>query len=511
MYMDARSLPDRSLVEADVAIIGGGPAGITVARALADSSRSVCLIEAGGLEADADSQALYAGDSVGIEYPLAGSRLRYFGGSSNHWGGYCRPLDGIDFERRDWVRYSGWPFTIDELTPYLDPASQIVEIAPGRFEDKDYWQHATAEPLPDPVTGRMRLSFMHFSPPTRFGPRYGPELERAPNVRMLLHANVSNIAAAAAGQSVTGLDIRTLDGLTHRVRAQVYVLAAGGLENARLLLLSNDVVSPGLGNHNDLVGRFFMEHPHLSGFAEIVVGDLRRLPRIYRERVKVDGRPANAAFGPSERFQRERRLLNATFMVGVGGEYPTPVMYEPDKAVRHLEMLRAARPFLNDWDDPADVVRPERIGHWLGLGCACEQAPNPDSRVTLSSEPDVLGLPRIRLDWRLTEQDRRSVVEHMRSLALEFGALGIGRMLIHVEDDGLWPQRVRGGNHHMGTTRMHDDPQQGVVDRDCRVHGIDNLYVAGSSVFPTSGAANPTLTLVALALRLATHLKSRLQ
>jgi choline dehydrogenase-like flavoprotein len=268
---------------------------------------------------------------------------------------------------------------------------------------------------------------------------------------------------------------------------------------------------PGLGNQNDLVGRFFMEHPHLSGFAEVVVADLRRLPRIYREHVTVDGRPANAAFGPSEQFQRARRLLNATFMAGVAGHYPPTAAYDPDMAARHMEMLQAARPFLSDADGPVDPAQPDRVGHWLGLGCACEQAPNPDSRVTLSPERDALGLPRIRLDWRLGEQDRRSVVEHMRSLALEFGALGIGRMSIDVEDDGVWPQLVSGSNHHMGTTRMHDDARYGVVDRDCRVHGVDNLFVAGSSVFPTSGAANPTLTLVALALRLADHLKTRLR
>jgi choline dehydrogenase-like flavoprotein len=154
---------------------------------------------------------------------------------------------------------------------------------------------------------------------------------------------------------------------------------------------------------------------------------------------------------------------------------------------------------------------PTYIGSRLGLGCACEQVPNPDSRVSLSSQRDALGLPQIKLDWRLTEQDRRSLVTHMHSLALEFGALGMGRMVLYVEDDGIWPAHVDGGSHHMGTTRMHDDPRHGVVDRNSKVHAIDNLYVAGSSVFPTCGSANPTLTIVALTLRLADHLRPRLQ
>ena len=146
----------------------------------------------------------------------------------------------------------------------------------------------------------------------------------------------------------------------------------------------------------------------------------------------------------------------------------------------------------------------------MGIGCACEQVPNPDSRVTLAGDRDALGLRRIRLDWRLTEQDRRSLVAHVRSLGREFAAAGIGRMLVRLEDDGRWPEVVAGGSHHMGTTRMSDEPTRGVVDRNCRVHGVDNLYVAGSSVFPTSGSANPTLNILALAYRLTDHLREQL-
>ena len=510
MYTDAIDLPDHSRFEVDLAIIGSGPAGITLARAFANRSTQVCLIEAGGLAYDARVQSLYEGESAGIPYPIAGNRMRLFGGSSNHWGGFCRPLDPIDFEKRDWVPFSGWPFGIEELMPYYEPASVLVEIAPGRFNDKTYWEHATGETIPDPVTGRMQLRYTHFSPPTRFGQRYGDDLKRAANVRVLYNANVTNIASLQEGRAVQQLDIRTLTGLSHSVRARIYVLATGGLENARTLLLSNKSVPAGLGNQHDLVGRFFMEHPHLSGFGEIVVADLRRRPRAFTRRVEADGRAATAAFNPSEAFLRERRLLNATFLAGEAGPYYGYTRSDWAKAPLHMDMLRAARPFLADGSGPVDSARPDLLGEWLGLGCACEQVPNPDSRVTLAGERDLLGLPKIRLDWRLTEQDRRSVVEHMRSLAMEYGALGIGRMLLGVEDDGQWPAEVTGGAHHMGTTRMHDDPKQGVVDRNCRVHGVDNLYVAGSSVFTTGGAANPTLTVVALALRLADHLKTRL-
>jgi len=512
MFIDARALDDRTLVESDIAVIGGGPAGITLARSFANRATRVCLIEAGGLEPDPASQALYQGESIGIEYPLSGSRLRWLGGSSNHWGGYSRPLDPIDFEERDWVPHSGWPFGIEELAPYYPPASEIVEIAPAHFADHAYWQKATGEVLPVPVTGRMQMRYVHFSAPTRFGARYGPELERASNISVLLHANVVNIAASAEARSITHLDIQTLSGRHHQVRAKVYVLATGGLENARVLLLSNDVAPSGLGNQNDLVGRYFMEHPHLGGFAEAVVADLKRFPKICRERVAVKGRAVQAAFNPSEHFLREGRLLNATFMFGLAGKYAGNGESDPESSVAKRDMLKAARHFLtndNDGHEPAGAEGPAPLGYLLGMGCACEQVPNPDSRVTLADDRDALGLRRIRLDWRLTEQSRRSLVEHIRSLAMEFGALGIGRMLLQVAEDGIWPENVNGGSHHMGTTRMHDDPKLGVVDRDARVHGVDNLYIAGSSVFPTCGAANPTLTLLALTLRLADHLRAQ--
>jgi choline dehydrogenase-like flavoprotein len=513
MFIDARKLPEPTTVEADLAIVGGGPAGITLACALAGSRISVCLIEAGGLEPDAQTQTLYEGENAGIEYPLSGSRLRYFGGSSNHWGGYCRPLDPIDFEARDWVPFSGWPFGIDELVPYYPPASARVEVAPAHFDDLAYWQEKTGEHLLELASGRMQTRFVHFSPPTHFGERYRAELTQGGNVRVLLYANVVNIASTEAGRTVTHLDVRTLSGLSHTVKARSYVLATGGLENARLLLLSNKVVAAGLGNQHDLVGRFFMEHPHLTRFGEIVVADIQRLPRIYRERLAPAGSVVNAAFDPSPEFLRERRLLNATFMMAVAGEYGPGARPsdDPQRGAAHTDMLRAASRFLSDGDNADKSPEPGAGAVWLGIGCACEQVPNPASRVSLSTERDALEQPKIRLNWRLTAQDRHSVIEHMRSLALEFGALDIGRMMLKVEDDGRWPELVVGGNHHMGTTRMSDDPRRGVVDRNARVHGTDNLYVAGSSVFPTSGAANPTLTIVAMTLRLADHLRKTLQ
>jgi len=506
MFIDAQTLADQTIIESDLVILGGGPAGITLARELTQQNCQVCLVEAGGLQFDAKSQRLYEGESAGIDYPLANSRLRFLGGSSNHWGGYCRPLSAIDFEQRDWVPYSGWPFGLEELLPYYEKASELVEVAPARFEDSAYWQETSGEPLLDFASQRLTAQYIQYSPPTHFGERYQSDLAQQANLRVLYNANVVNIDANTEGNTITHLSIRTLTGRKLKVKSKQFVLAAGGLENARLLLLSDNVMPAGLGNQNDLVGRFFMEHPHLQGFCEIVIADLKRLPKLYYERITAGSRTGSAAFIPTDSFLRQRQLLNATFQMGVAGKYQNndPSSYtEAIKAESHLRMLQAAHHFLAD----KDAKNP---GLWLGVGGSCEQVPNPDSRVSLSAQRDELGLKKIRLDWRLSEQDRRSVIEHIRSLALEFGALGIGRMVMNIEDDGRWPEQVTGGNHHMGTTRMHNNPKNGVVDEDSKIHGIDNLYVAGSSVFPTSGTAHPTLTVVALALRLADHLKKRL-
>ncbi len=510
MFIDTRSQPGNTTFEADLAIIGGGAAGITLARSFAGSSVSVCIVEAGGREHDAENQSLYEGENTGIPYNTRATRLRHFGGSTNHWGGYCRPLDPIDFEMREWVPNSGWPFSRDELLPYYGPAGKLVELGSDQFDQVDFWSEATGEALPELATGRLRRQFVQFSPPTRFGTRYEQDLRDGGNIRVLLHANVVNIAAGSEGKIVEQLDIRTLNGLRHKVKARYFVLATGGLENARMLLLSNQQVSAGLGNQNDLVGRFFMEHPHLAGFGEIVLSDPARMPLIYRERFKFNERTTKVAFNPSDAFLRKERLLNATFMMGIAGEYTnqgTP--HEAgSREESHVRMLGAAQNFLRDTVPPSGSA-PGSLGVWLGIGGSCEQVPNPNSRVLLSVEKDRFDLPKIHLDWRLTDQDRHSFHEHVKSLALEFSAMGMGRMRLNAEDDSEWPLPINGGSHHMGTTRMHYDPKKGVVDANCKVHTVENLYIAGSSVFTTSGVSNPTLTLVALTLRLADHLKRK--
>ena len=530
MFIDARTISANSTITADVCIVGAGAAGISIARELAGSATEVCLLESGGLEYDLDTQQLYRGASVGFPYfPLEVARLRFFGGTTNHWGGAARPLDEVDFLARDWVPYSGWPFGRSGLDPFYERAQALLELGPFAY-DSQTW--ATDERRPARFSDdTLRNAVLQQSPPTRFGQAYREELRRAPNVRTYLNANVLEIETAPEGRRVTRLRVASLERNEFFVSARIYVLAAGGIENPRLLLLSARTNPAGLGNDHDLVGRFFMDHPIAGWGKPGVVAPLRFPLRFYAERghgeLLVDGtRKAAELWGfitPSEGALRRERMLNW----GIAARRaPKP---EPDgvKSARHIrkslrqlewpdELWSHVTSMMSDFDHVAErgwyeITGQERPAERIELMYWAEPQPNPESRVTLSGDRDFFGQRRVALDWRLSERDLRNMQQALELLGIELGKAGIGRLRIDpAVAHGDMRALFEASFHHVGTTRMHRDPQQGVVDADCRVHGVSNLYVAGSSVFPTAGHANPTLTIVALALRLADHVQAQL-
>ena len=526
MLRDARALEDGAQIECDLGIVGGGAAGITLARALAGGKLKLCLLESGGLEFEEPVQDLDKGANVGLPYfDLDVCRLRFFGGSTNHWAGRCRPLDELDFEARAWVPHSGWPLTRAELEPYYQEAQKICQLGAYDYRPGPWLDPGQAALPFDPAKVLSRV--WQYSPPTRFGEVYRPALEAAGNVDVLLHATVVDIEANEAGSEVLGLAVRTLDGKRATVRARAYVLACGGLENPRLLLAANKQVKVGLGNQQDLVGRYFMEHPHCNA-ARALVTDPALLSFYtfgqgggHAQKLEVVG-----CLNQSPERQRALQLLNfdSLFTVDDVGDSGFAALRRiwsaagrgqwPDQLAADLWQA------LIDIDDTASGLM-GRLGlHEYRAGtasfrmwCSAEAAPNPDSRVRLGDQRDALGMPRIVLDWRLTELDKRSLLAGYQAVAEELGRTGLGRLQIAdwlTAGDNSWSPTVEGGHHHLGTTRMSEDPAQGVVDPSSKVHGIANLYIAGSSVFPTSGSANPTLTIVALALRLAAQLKERL-
>ena len=512
MHTDARTLDNGRLLEADLCIVGAGAAGISIAREWIGSARSVLLLEGGGFEYDARMQDLYRGENVGLPYfPLNAARLHYFGGTTGHWAGFCTTFDEIDFVARPWVPHSGWPITRASLDPYYARAHRVLELGPYDY-DVDRWRRRNPSLVPLPLDARaVWTKIWQFSPPTRMGTRYRDEIVRARNVHLLTHANVCEVETNETASAVSGVRIRTFEGKELRARARHYVLACSTIQNARLLLASNRHAAAGLGNAHDLVGRYFMEHLEMPSGELVFTGT--RVPSTTIFDFVWGKTKASGELALSDAMQRQGRMLNATVSPRPATPGQAPKSTFQNHPAEQMEARRRARS-RGGPDDPSPAAMPPAATRVFELHTRQEQAPNPASRVTIARERDALGLPRARLDWRLTSLDRRSFRAFYEVLGRELGRAGVGRVRmldwVTSADDAPWPATLGGGWHHMGTTRMHPDPKQGVVDVNCRVHGVGNLFVAGDAVFPTSGSANPTLTLVALSLRLSDHLRARL-
>jgi choline dehydrogenase-like flavoprotein len=272
------------------------------------------------------------------------------------------------------------------------------------------------------------------------------------------------------------------------------------------------VSNTGLGNRHDLVGRFFMSHALCQPGIFLPSDPLLSTTLYLDSKPAVDGLRANGHLSLSADTQREHKLLNfnaALFPVAKPGVASAKRLrrWEFDMLVKDLRNIIA------DMDGVAKATYSKIVNGIIAveaysLTCAIEQSPNPASRVTLVSERDTFGKQRVRLDWRLTAADKNTLMRSLEVIGVELGRAALGRIRIDLDDrDDKWPSFVGDAGHHIGTTRMHIDAKRGVVDQDCRVHGMSNLFVAGSSVFPTCGHANPTLTIVALALRLADHVR----
>ena len=502
MHIDCINLRSGSVQEHDVAIIGAGAAGITLARQFyAHPNISVALLESGSFFPEGPTTELYQGRATGtvLDEPngyLTETRLRFFGGSTMHWSGWCHPLEEIDLEKRSWVPHSGWSIPHQELRKYFHTASSILEIKD--FDEPEL--HSDHEhPLLLESSNRVRSSLLYKSPPTRFGIVYKKKMLNQKNVTLYTHANVLDIGTNEHASEVTSLKGATLSGNTFEVKAKLYILATGGIENARLLLASNSVQKAGLGNEHDLVGRFFMEHIEIPNVADVFVTAENPSTKFY-DRFE-DSRIQQIAYGIlklSAETEKQEKLLNSSFY------FSKP---ERESMLSHFDqhVLQNVN-YTDHWRSNKFSPAQPYIGK---LKARAEQSPNPNSRVQLMHERDALGVPKAHLDWQLLPIDKHSVRRSAKIIAKEFGAHSQGRLRIRLDETDEWPVAL-GGAHHMGTTRMHEDAKQGVVDSNCKVHSLSNMYVAGSSVFPTAGFANPTYNIVALTLRLADHLKEEL-
>jgi choline dehydrogenase-like flavoprotein len=524
---DVRELANDQEVNVDVCIVGAGPAGISIARELVGSGARVWLLESGGRNAERRAQRLSRGQSIGhpIHQPHL-ARVRAFGGTSRHWfrpgdeTWAARPLDPIDFETRPGIRYSGWPFDRSRLDPYYIQAQELCRLGPYDYDPGHWADPERTPPLPLLSDAVETTLFQHG---TDDFDGYYEELVRAPNVTLLLKASVVDLATDGDPGWVDRVEVRRKDDSRCYVRAKLVVLAAGGIENPRLLLLSRRVHCNGLGNGHDLVGRFFAERMSArTGYIGAASPELVSRARLYRVHEAAPGMCVQGALRVRDDVQRERQLLNYAFFLL---DHVPSMTAEAVRSVATLDKARRRRPLpagiaghlrnvatgLGDLGVFArdQLRRPDDARRILVLRAQGEQAPNPASRVLLGTRRDQFGLPVAQIDWRPTASDRDSIRATQETIDEAVRAAGLGRIELMLGEEHP-PALMEGNFHHLGTTRMHVNPAMGVVDADCRVHGVRNLYVAGSSVFPTYGSSNPTLTVVALALRLADHLKKQL-
>lgn len=523
MLIDARQIPSGSIIEADLCIIGAGAAGMTIACELAGGPQSVCLLESGGLDFEDSTQALYQGMLTGHAMnALDISRLRYFGGTTNHWGGMCAPLADDDFHIRPWIQFSGWPINRTDLEPFYRRASPYVQIASANFDPAAWADEVPALFTNKNLRAQLEPVLFQLSPPTRFGEVYRDTLANSSHIRALLYANLLAFDTDQEGRRVEQARVATLEGQKFTVLASNYILAAGAIENARLLLTSNHIQKAGLGNQFDLVGRFFMGHPQLDNVA----------------RIHLWSPSSSAAKSLSATLHTYVMMQLASAVTGREqiaqfGAHVDPLASETASSLHHTPAYLALKrlvarakgtsfPNKTPLDDVSTVLNDvsglvrglyTRFGRApiLDIRPQCEQVPNPNSRVTLSSERDALGLAKVDVKWQLSDLDVVSIRRGLTIVGETFNRAGLGKIEITDALRETTPQTIDCNEawHHLGTTRMSNDPRAGVVDQNCCVHGINNLYIAGSSVFPTTGIVNPTYTIVALAVRLADHIRGQ--
>jgi choline dehydrogenase-like flavoprotein len=527
-HVDFLNVEDPSILDCDLCIIGTGPAGCTIARELSTSKMRVTLLESGGFERQKHIDALNEIESIGSARTMDQWRVRnrIVGGSSHTWTGRCAPFDEIDFERRDWIPYSGWPFNLDSLTPYLDRTTGYLGLGIGSgFNDERFWKLAGRTP-PVPESAYLLPFFWQASRDDDFRRdfmRFGRHLLRhlGENVTLVTNATVAQINSNEAGSAAASIDIISLRGGPHRIKARAIVVCAGGIENARLLLASDNLMTSGLGNQNDMVGRFLMDHLRgPTGHFPKMSRSLQKRFGTYKLTNTSGDNLFKRGFRLSPEIQRQEELVNCSAFL-------REVISPNDPWNAFARLINGAD---HPWRNSARIAM--RPGHFvravhnyfisrnpmphklerLELVCMCEQIPDRNSRLTLSEKRDQFGMRLSKIDWRINKTETHTIKRMSEFVSTEFAHTGKEVPILDdwIKEDGPFPaSSFPEVAHPMGTTRMSDNPQEGVVDRDCQVHGVRGLYIAGSSVFPTGGHCNPTQMIVALAIRLADTLKLR--
>lgn len=547
MIYHLESLPASKVY--DVCVIGSGPAGATVVNELQEDGLSCCVLESGKRKKTVFADSLKQLEFEGLE--IKGySRERCLGGTSVTWAGLTSPLDPIDLEPRPWLEYSGWPITYCELESFYNQASKYRFFPIDKFQTQA-WSHIAQLASSRPVWSNMkRKVFLASSEPQNFAKEFNSWLE-SDNIDLILDASVVGLRGRNGESEVTHAIVRDCQGAEQHIRANVFVLAANGIENARLLLLSQGQKKDGLGNQNGVVGRFFMNHPkNYFGSLQFTTSQ-KSLPDYFGFLENDVAGYVGLRLRPD--LQRQQGVLNSYTRLQPMYDWTDnrgieSLLYFIKRSASVKDVFRRInqgrvvelRDYAETGDDsdlqnagktPFDLLKmmalivsnaPD-VGKYLFYRAVSKRKPNvsrarlrnfmemepdPQNRITLSEKRDHFGNAIPRLNCRLTKMDRRSIAEVHQNLLVDLARNKWATLQSPLTaEEEPWPIGDD-ASHHLGTTRMGSDPKTSVVDKNCRIWGIGNVYISGGSVFPTSGCANPTFTVVALAIRLAEHLRS---
>jgi choline dehydrogenase-like flavoprotein len=550
MQIDAADLPAGADLDADVAIVGAGPAGIALAMELARAGHSVILIESGGESFSAATQRL--GDTVGDDpahAPMSLATRRQIGGATNLWGGRCVPFDPIDFQPREIVGSARWPVGYDDLKAYFARVCELCVCGDAVFDARDIPNLARSSLVPGWPEGDVRAtSLERWSLPTNFGRRYRAVLQSSPLATLVTRLTCTEVVCAPDGFSVAHLVGRTMTGNSVTVRAGRYVLACGGLESTRLLLASNRCHAGGIGNHSDHLGHWYIAHAwgciaqiHFNTQPrETIYGFERDQDGVYVRRrltfapefLLAHGLPniamwlENPELGDATHASGVLSLIYLMLSSPLGGILlPEAIRQGKLKTARRVSRrahlanvlrdlprtMRFAvtfgyRRFLQRGHKAPGVYVPSASNTYR-LFYHSEHLPHYSSYVALSTQCDALGVPRLRTRLSFQDDDVQGVIAAHEQLDRYLRRHGIGFVeYLHDDSEQAMREQLADGYHQAGTSRMSIRPEEGVLDANLAVHGFDDLFVVSSAAFVTSGQANSTFMIVAFALRLADHL-----
>ncbi len=538
-----------------VAVVGSGPAGMVLALELAQQGCRVTLIESGFEAHSPEAQSLSNAEPADsrTHIPMADAVHRRFGGTSHLWGGRCVPYDPIDFEPRPPVRAAGWPMEADALQPYWSRACAHADCGEAGFDyDAAVDGVATGPLVPRFVEGEVISSSLErWSADPVLVRRLGALIHQQPSIDCMLGATVVKIVPGERKGTVAALELRRSDGSAEslpRIAVDAFVLACGGVETTRLLLLAQQAGDIALEGAEHL-GRYYMGH--LSG--KIASVQLRGDPAQTRYGFeRSGGYYVRRRFTISDTALRAGKLLNIALWL----DNPSPVDPAHGSGILSAAYFGLRTPVLRDklaapairrivlgaFSEPSMtrhirnllrspigtavfvarflhgryIAKPRLPGFFVhspgnryAIHYHAEQTPQADSRITLAAARDKLGLQRAHIDLRFHRNDAESVVAAHALLDAHLRQHDVGELAYHYPENervDVVLNHARDGVHQIGSTRMARSADEGVADAYGRIFGTDNLYACSSSLFPTSGQANPTLTIMAFAIRQAEHI-----